>query len=158
MADASVKRILIVDDEPDPRDLLASCIEYSGFNVDTAVDGVEALEKVQANPPDLMILDMRMPRKSGSRLIRTLQRDERWARIPLIAISGHARNQYGYVKIEGVDPCRAENHHENIAGKTTTPGSLVRTIGAILGVNVEDGDGEDRAADADEDIILKLDG
>ena len=148
MADASVKRILIVDDEPDPRDLLASCIEYSGFSVETAVDGVEALEKVRANPPDLMILDMRMPRKSGSRLIRTLKKNESWARIPLIAISAHARNQYGYVKLEGLDPFSAQNYPESIAGKTTTPASLVKRIGAILGVDVEDGDDEDRTDDA----------
>lgn len=142
MAHASEKRILIVDDEPDPRNLLASCIEYSGFNVETAVDGIDALDKIQANTPDLMILDMRMPRQSGSRLIRTLQKNEKWAHIPVIAISAHARNQFGYVKIKGFDPFKAENRPENITGKTTTPASLVKTIGMILGVDVGNGDDE----------------
>ena len=50
----------MVDDEPDVRNFLAACIEDAGFQVETAVDGVDALEKVEANPPDLMTLDIIM--------------------------------------------------------------------------------------------------
>ena len=87
MALASEKRILVVDDEPDVRNFLAACIEDAGFIVETAVDGVDALEKIKANKPDLMTLDMVMPRKSGIKVIRTLRDDEKWARLPIIVIS-----------------------------------------------------------------------
>jgi CheY-like chemotaxis protein len=156
MAHASEKRILIVDDEPDPRDLLASCIEYSGFNVETAMDGIDALDRIQANTPDLMILDMRMPRRSGSRLMRALQKNEKWANIPLIAISAYARNQFGYVKIEGLNPFEAENCPENITGKTTSPANLVKTIGMILGVDVGNGDDENTVPTVEQEVIVKL--
>ena len=62
MTQASEKRILVVDDEPDVRNFLAACLEDAGFNVETAFDGVDALEKIEAFSPDLMTLDMVMPR------------------------------------------------------------------------------------------------
>ena len=46
------KKILVVDDEPDVRNFLAACIEDAGFNVETATDGIDALEKIQANIPE----------------------------------------------------------------------------------------------------------
>jgi len=88
MAHASEKKILVVDDEPDVRNFLASCIEDAGFIVETAVDGVDALEKIQADIPDLMTLDMVMPRKSGISLMRKLRENENWANIPVIIEKG----------------------------------------------------------------------
>ena len=73
MAKASEKRILVVDDEPDVRNFLATCIEDAGFLVETACDGEDALEKIKANAPDLMTLDMVMPRRSGISLMRKLR-------------------------------------------------------------------------------------
>ena len=93
MAHASEKRILVVDDEPDVRNFLAACIEDAGFVVETAKDGVEALEKIEASPPDLMTLDMVMPRKSGIAVIRTLRENERYKSLPVIVITAHARMQ-----------------------------------------------------------------
>jgi len=56
MAHASEKTILVVDDEPDVRNFLAACLEDAGFNVETAVDGLDALEKVETVKPDIMTL------------------------------------------------------------------------------------------------------
>jgi CheY-like chemotaxis protein len=74
MAQASEKKILVVDDEPDVRNFLAACLEDAGFNVETAVDGIDALEKVEAFSPDLMTLDMVMPRMPGIKVIRELRK------------------------------------------------------------------------------------
>jgi len=63
MIPASKKKILVVDDEPDVRNFLAACIEDAGFKVITAIDGVDALEKVAKDPPDLITMDMVMPRR-----------------------------------------------------------------------------------------------
>ena len=74
------------------RNFLAACIEDAGFVVETAKDGIDALEKVEANPPDLMTLDMVMPRKSGIAVIRSLREQERFAKLPVIVITAKAQN------------------------------------------------------------------
>ena len=95
MAQASDKKILVVDDEPDVRNFLAACIEDAGFQVDTASDGAEALEKIQADPPDLMTLDMVMPRVSGINLMRQLRSMDQFTQLPVIVITAHAHDEMG---------------------------------------------------------------
>ncbi len=142
MTDPSKKRILIVDDEPDVRELLSACLAYYGFNIETAVDGIDAMDKIEANQPDLIMLGMYMPRKSGYRLIQTLQESQSWSDIPVFAISAHARNQFGYVEIKGVNPFTAGSSPEHTTGKTFTPDSLAKKIGMILGVDIDVDDDE----------------
>ena len=95
MAHASEKKILVVDDEPDVRNFLAACLEDAGFNVDMAVDGLDALEKVEVFNPDLMTLDMVMPGLSGIKVIRKLREKEKWANLPVIVITAHAHDEMG---------------------------------------------------------------
>lgn len=100
MSDESPKRVLVVDDEPDVRAYLRSALEDAGFLVETAVDGLEALEKVRRNPPDLISLDLVMPRHSGARFHRELQKDRKLARIPTLIVTGHARDELGKTDLE----------------------------------------------------------
>ena len=95
MALASEKKVLVVDDEPDVRNFLAACIEDAGFQVKTAVDGADALEKLQEDPPDLMTLDMVMPRVSGINLMRQIRGMEGFTRLPVIVITAHAHDEMG---------------------------------------------------------------
>ena len=92
MAETSEKKIIVVDDEPDVRNFIAAVLEDAGFNVETAIDGLDALEKVEAFSPDLMTLDMVMPRMPGIKVIRTLRKNKKWARLPIIIITAHARD------------------------------------------------------------------
>ena len=62
MTTVEPRRILVVDDEQDIRDFLKAALEDAGFQVQTASDGLEALEVVRNNPPDLISLDLVMPR------------------------------------------------------------------------------------------------
>jgi CheY-like chemotaxis protein len=132
MAWAAEKRILIVEDEPDARDFLATTIEGAGFDVETAVDGVEALDKIKGRKPDLMTLGMVMPRHSGITLMRKLSRNEEWARIPIIVIMSHPQDEFGGEGVEGFEAFRAEHRPECILEKSVTPANLVRAIGEIL--------------------------
>jgi CheY-like chemotaxis protein len=138
MAHASEKRILVVDDEPDVRNFLAACIEDAGFVVETAKDGVEALEKVEANPPDLMTLDMVMPRKSGIAVIRTLREQERFAKLPVIVITAHAHDEFGSEDIKGFNAFASGLRPRYTMEKPVTPGKLVKAIADILQVETED--------------------
>ena len=92
MGYASDKKILVVDDEPDVRNFLAACMEDSGFNVETAIDGVDALEKVKAGPPDLITLDITMPEKSGVRFYRDIKENDALKDIPIIIVTGISKD------------------------------------------------------------------
>ncbi len=147
MASASEKKILVVDDEPDVRNFLAACIEDAGFQVETAADGVEALEKVKADPPDLMTLDMVMPRKSGINVMRTLRSNERYAKLPVIVITAHAHDELGSEDIKGFNAFASGLRPRYTMEKPVTPEKLVKAIGDILQVDVEMPDDEHSADD-----------
>ncbi len=81
------KRILVVDDEPDFASIVQGNLEKEGFEVEVAYDGVEALGKVKANPPDVVVLDVMMPEKDGYEMCKELKADERFADIPVIMLT-----------------------------------------------------------------------
>jgi CheY-like chemotaxis protein len=165
MAHASEKRVLVVDDEPDVRNFLAACIEDAGFQVETAVDGAEALEKVAANPPDLMTLDMVMPRKSGIQVIRTLRENEEWARLPVILITAHAHDEFGREDFKNFNAFVSGMRPRYTMEKPVTPAKLVKAISDILKVDIDDasaGPSEERETvmqlikDSDEETLAKI--
>jgi DNA-binding response OmpR family regulator len=87
MPDASV---LVVDDDPVIRRMLQLSYESEGFQVATAADGVEGLEALRANPPDILILDIMMPKLDGMKVMDELKADERLKSIPVILLSAKA--------------------------------------------------------------------
>jgi CheY-like chemotaxis protein len=87
--------ILVVDDEPDFVAYLVAVLEEDGFRVTTAFDGEEALRRVRELPPDLVTLDISMPRKTGVLFYRQMKSEERLRSIPVIVVTGLRRtNQY----------------------------------------------------------------
>jgi CheY-like chemotaxis protein len=134
MASASEKKILVVDDEPDVRNFLAACIEDAGFQVKTAVDGADALEKLQADPPDLMTLDMVMPRVSGISLMRQIRSMEAFTRLPVIVITAHAHDEMGSDDIKDFNAFTSGTRPRYTMEKPVTPKKLVNAISDILGV------------------------
>jgi twitching motility two-component system response regulator PilH len=81
--------ILVVDDDPATRALLATILTIHGYAVQTAEDGEQALAMVRLNPPQLILLDLKMPRVSGAQFRERQQRLGRTlADIPVVVISG----------------------------------------------------------------------
>lgn len=78
-------RILLVDDEPDLRDILRTALERAGHRVTDAAGQEQAMATVRAWPPDLVVTDMRMPVTGGGVLIRRLRADPLTAGIPILA-------------------------------------------------------------------------
>jgi len=134
MATSSEKRILVVDDEPDVRNFLFACIEDAGFLVESAVNGVEALEKIEVNTPDLMTLDMVMPRKSGISLMRKLRSNEKWATIPVIVITAHAHDKFGSDDIQALKAFPVGHRPKYTMEKPVPPERLIKAICEILEV------------------------
>lgn len=84
------KRILVVDDEPDFASLVQSNLKKEGFEVEVAYDGIECMEKVKANPPDAIVLDVMMPEKDGYEVCAELKADENYSDIPIIMLTAVA--------------------------------------------------------------------
>jgi two-component system alkaline phosphatase synthesis response regulator PhoP len=121
------KRILVVDDEPDFAGIVQQNLEKEGFEVEVAYDGEEGIEKVQANPPDAIVLDVMMPGKDGYQVCSELKADERFADIPIIlltAVASHVTStRYSHrdgMSTEADDylakPASAEQITESIKG------------------------------------------
>ena len=82
--------IVVVDDETDLVGALAMKLESENYEVAKAYDGVEGLEKVKAERPALMILDVMMPRKDGYQLCDELKNDDEYKSIPIILLTAVA--------------------------------------------------------------------
>ncbi|TMQ54280.1 MAG: response regulator [Candidatus Eisenbacteria bacterium] len=86
-------RVLVVDDEADLVRILQFGLEAIGYHVDTASDGQEGLKKARELKPDIILLDLMLPKLDGYKVCRLLKFDERYKNIPIIILS--ARTQEG---------------------------------------------------------------
>ena len=77
-------RILLVDDEPSLVKIVAKRLEFEGFAVSVAIDGEEAVQKIQTEKPDLVILDVMLPKLSGYDVCRQIKQDPACQKIPVI--------------------------------------------------------------------------
>jgi CheY-like chemotaxis protein len=84
-------KILIVDDEADVRTYLEVLFQENGYETAVAADGDEAMPKVREFKPDLISLDIIMPRESGQKFYRELVRDAEYGKLPVIVLSGVTR-------------------------------------------------------------------
>lgn len=87
-------KILYVEDHPAQRDIMAQMLELGGFEVDVASDGVEGVEKATSWLPNIILMDLRMPRMDGFEAIEKIRADERTANTPIIAISAWASGKH----------------------------------------------------------------
>jgi CheY-like chemotaxis protein len=81
------KRVLVVDDERSVVTYLTTLLEDNGYETVSASDGIEALEKVRAEKPDLVALDITMPKQSGLRFYRDLKADPELSATPVIVVT-----------------------------------------------------------------------
>ena len=86
--DISMLKILIVDDDPALADVLAAFLGTCGFQTDYATDGATAVQRARDTQPDLIIMDLMLPRLSGGEAAAALKRDPSTSAIPILAISG----------------------------------------------------------------------
>lgn len=84
-------KVLVVDDEPNIVLSLEFLMQQAGFEVETAVDGASALAKVEAAPPDLILLDISLPGISGFDVLEQLRQEPRHAKLPIIMLTAHGR-------------------------------------------------------------------
>jgi CheY-like chemotaxis protein len=84
------KSVLLVEDDKYLRDILASMLRFSGYNIVEAASGAEAIEKAVSAQPGLILLDLKLPDMKGLDAVRSIRRNRRSAHIPVIACSAYS--------------------------------------------------------------------
>lgn len=85
------KRILVVDDEPASVNMMQMRLEAGGYEIMAAYDGQEALEKARNEKPDLIILDLMLPKMDGYKVCRLLKFDDKYKKMPIIMFTARAQ-------------------------------------------------------------------
>jgi DNA-binding response OmpR family regulator len=90
----AIKKVLVIDDNPTIVELIKYAVNLQGsYQVVVAYDGVQGLERVFAEQPDCVIIDVKMPKMDGYQLVRCLRGDLRTADVPLIILSAMTRDE-----------------------------------------------------------------
>lgn len=118
------KKVLVAEDDPDIRNLIVFSLQYAGFHVIEAINGVEALTMAQAENPDVVLLDVRMPKMSGYEVCEELKSQAPTQSIPVVFLS--ARGQEAEIKYG------LELGAEEYIIKPFAPDELQRRVTAIL--------------------------
>lgn len=121
---AEGNKVLIAEDEPDIRGLVVYSLEYAGYEVIEALNGEEAIELAVRERPDLILLDVRMPRMNGYEACAVLRAQESTREIPVVFLS--ARGQEAEIK-HGL-----ELGAEEYILKPFAPDELNQRVGSIL--------------------------
>jgi two-component system cell cycle response regulator DivK len=85
-----MKRILVADDKASSRELIRTLLEHDGYEISEAEDGREAVDIARATLPDLILLDIQMPRLDGYAAVREMRLDERLHSVPIVALTASA--------------------------------------------------------------------
>lgn len=117
-------RVLIVDDYPDAREMYAEYLQYSGFEVIEAGDGIEALERAADSAPDIILMDLSLPVMDGWEATRRLKADKATADIPIVALTGHA--------LAGILEAAQKAGCDAFVTKPCLPEDLVKEIQKVL--------------------------
>ena len=86
-------RILAVDDNPDSITIVQSILERQGYRVAVALTGPDALEQIQRDPPDVVLLDIMMPEVSGLDVLQQMKNDPKTSRIPVILVTAKTHDE-----------------------------------------------------------------
>lgn len=122
---AKAPLVLVVEDYPDAREMYAEYLRFSGFRVEEARNGIEAIDMAAALLPDIILMDLALPTMDGWEATRRLKTDDRTRKIPVLALTGHALA--GHAESARLAGCDA------FVTKPCLPDALVAEIRRMLG-------------------------
>jgi two-component system cell cycle response regulator DivK len=120
-------RVLLVDDYPDAREMYSEYLQFSGFDVVEAANGIEALASALERTPDIILMDLSLPVMDGWEATRRLKADDRTASIPVVALTGHA--------LAGISEGAKRAGCDAFVTKPCLPEDLVKEIRKVLDEN-----------------------
>jgi CheY-like chemotaxis protein len=86
--------VLVVEDYQDAREMYAAYLQFSGYRVAEATNGIEAIEQANDLMPDIILMDLALPKMDGWEATRRLKMSEKTRHIPIVALTGHALAGY----------------------------------------------------------------
>jgi CheY-like chemotaxis protein len=140
MDKAEDKTVLIVEDEPDVQAFLAATLEDAGFKVTTASNGQDAYNRVKEAKPDAITLDLVMPRQSGVAFYKRLRANSKFATIPVLIITAHARDDLGQEDFNEIMKGKEVPPPQGYLEKPVEPVDLIHKMADLLQVEVQDDD------------------
>lgn len=138
MQKAEEKTILVVEDEPDVQLVLATALKDVGFNVMTASNGHDAYNQIKRQTPDLITLDLVMPRQSGPLLYKKLRTKPKYAGVRVIIVSAHVRDDLGQEDFNELMRGDEFPPPDGYLEKPVNTVELVKKIGGILDIDVSE--------------------
>jgi CheY-like chemotaxis protein len=117
-------RVLLVDDYPDAREMYAEYLDFSGFEVIEASNGMEALQRAADAQPDIVLMDLSLPVMDGWEATRRLKADKRTEHSPVVALTGHA--------LAGISEGAKRAGCDAFVTKPCLPEDLVKEIRKVL--------------------------
>ena len=129
------KTVLVVDDEPDVRLYLKTVLENAGFDVSIAANGKEALDRMTERKPDVISLDLVMPKMSGLKFYRYIQKNKDRAGIPVVVVTAHARDEFGKGDLDKIRAAMSENGTMVVIEKPIEPVNYINAIRRALGMD-----------------------
>jgi CheY-like chemotaxis protein len=134
MDDVRGKTVLVVDDEPNVRLYLQAVLEDADFDVQTAANGNQALERMTEKKPDVISLDLVMPKMSGLKFFKYIQQNKERAGIPVVVVTAHARDELGSEDFEKIEKYKSEECKIFTLEKPVDAVTYVDTIRGALGL------------------------
>src|SRR5436853_4037187 len=117
-------RVLVVDDYRDAREMYTEYLEFCGFEVVEAGNGMEALQRAADQQPDIILMDLSLPVMDGWEATRRLKADKRTEQIPVVALTGHA--------LAGISEGAKKAGCDAFVTKPCLPEDLVKEIRRVL--------------------------
>jgi len=117
-------RVLVVEDYADAREMYSEYLQYSGYEVVEATNGMEALQRAVEDQPDIILMDLSLPVMDGWEATRRLKADARTADIPVVALTGHA--------LAGISDGALRAGCDAFVTKPCLPEDLVKEIRKVL--------------------------
>lgn len=136
MGDSQKPLVLVVEDYQDAREMYTAYLQFSGYRVAEASNGLEAIEKTRALMPDIILMDLALPKIDGWEATRQLKADDRTKHIPIVALTGHA--------LQGHSDQARQAGCDSFVTKPCLPDALVAEIQRMLSAGKSEGDSSRR--------------
>ena len=126
--------VLVVEDYQDAREMYSAYLQFSGYRVEEATNGLEAIEKAIELMPDIILMDLALPKVDGWEATKRLKSDPRTKHIPIVALTGHA--------LAGFAEGAREAGCDAFVTKPCLPDALVAEIRRMLAKTRQQNDGK----------------
>jgi CheY-like chemotaxis protein len=135
MVEKTNKTVLVVDDEPDIRLYMKTVLENAGFEVAIAANGKEALDRMTEKKPDVISLDLVMPKMSGLKFYRYIQKNRDRAGVPVVVVTAHAKDEFGEADLDKIRAAKSKDGKMVVVEKPIEPVNYVNAIRSVLGMD-----------------------